>query len=675
MVKKEKQERRSNRLTIRGSMRNKLMLYLLLTGLVPTIVIGFFIYQTSTDEIVAKERENLESLADTTAASMQQWIDKRMSQLQLMAQTEEIMSAEEDRQMRMARILKDSDESYENVVFTDAEGIVRADTTEDNIGQLDLSERQYYQQAMEEEHAISDVLESKATGNRIIVLATPVYGESDNVIGVLSAVANFQALINQFLSEDTLNKEGLQPILIDNSNTIQLHQNEALIGQSLDEADIGREYRQRLEEGKTNIGSEVLQSRDKVLAHAPVDMAQYGLYFAVPMSTVLHVTDSLQLQAGLMIAAAAVLIIVLAWFIARSISRPIHKVSEQVQLVAGGDLTGEDIQVKSRDEVGRLAESVNTMKEQLKGLLYQVRESAEMVSASSEELQAGSEEASRASEETSNSIQEVASGSESQTERINESVQTMDKVSKGVQDVAENASSVSENASSALQKSKDGGENVGETLSKMRSIDESVQSSNEVNTSLNQRSKEIENILQVITNIAEQTNLLALNAAIEAARAGESGKGFAVVAEEVRKLAEESQSSSQQIAHIIQDIQHDIENSTKSIEQVSSEVKEGLTLADGSQKSFEEIQNYIGSVAEQIEQMAATSEEIAASSQQVSESFQDIAQISRDNAGRTQNVAAASEEQSASSEEIDSSAKSLSSLAEDLQNSVNQFKI
>ncbi|MGY4688596.1 methyl-accepting chemotaxis protein [Salibacterium sp. K-3] len=674
MKKREKQAARLGRLGLKGSMKNKLTLYLLLVGLIPTILIGFFIYQTSTDEIVAKERESLESLAESTSAGMEQWIDKRMSQLHLMAQSEEIMSEEEDRQMRMIRILQENDEAYESVIFIDTEGVVRADTNEGNIGQLNLSDRKYYQQAIEGEDAISDVLKSKDGGNRIMVLATPVYDTEDNVIGVLSAVANFQTMIDQFLSEENLNKEGMQPILVDESNTIQLHPNEDLIGQSLGEADISEEYRKRLEEGRTNTGSEVLQSQDKVLAHAPLDSAGYGVYFGVPMSTVLHVTDSLRMHAVLMIAVTAVIITVLARFIAGRISRPLQNVSEQVELVADGDLTGKDLQVKSKDEVGRLADNVNTMKEQLKGLLSQVRESAEMVSASSEELQASSEEASRSSEEISQSIQEVASGSESQTESINESVSSMEEVSRGVQEVAESATSVSEKAAAAMQKSKDGGENVKETLEKMRSIDESVQSSNEVNGSLNQRSQEIENILQVITSIAEQTNLLALNAAIEAARAGESGKGFAVVAEEVRKLAEESQSSSQQITNIIQDIQHDIENSTQSIEQVSSEVKEGLTLADGSQKSFEEIQHYTGLVAEQIENMAATSEEIAASSQQVSDSFQGIAQISKDNAGRTQSVAAASEEQLASSEEIDSSAQSLSSLAEELQTAVNKFK-
>ncbi|WP_051302032.1 methyl-accepting chemotaxis protein [Salibacterium aidingense] len=674
MVRRGSKVSQGRTFSFRGSLKNKLTVFLLFIGLVPTVLIGFFIYQTSTDEIIAKERESLESLAESTSDGMEQWLDKRMSQLTLLASSEEIMSEEKDRQLRMANIMKDSDETYENVVFTDTEGIVRADTSEENIDTLDLNDRDYFQQGMNGEKVISEALVSKDSGNRVIVLAVPVYDEADNIIGVLSAVADFDALLQQFLSEKNLNKEGLQPIMVDNSNNIQLHAQEELMGQPIAEADISETYKQRLDEGKTNVGSEVLQEEDKVLAHAPLEMAGYGVYFAVPMDTVLHVTDSLQLHAALMVAVAAVIIIVLARVIANTISRPIQRVTEKVQLVADGDLTGEEIYVKSNDEVGQLADHFNQMTKHLKALLNQVRESAEMVSASSEELQASAEESSRSSEEISESIQEVAAGSESQSESINESAGVMEEVTRGVQDVAESASSVSENAAATMEKSKEGGGKVDRTLEKMHSIHRSVEASNSVNESLNQRSQEIEKILQVITSIAEQTNLLALNAAIEAARAGESGRGFAVVAEEVRKLAEESQSSSQQITNIIHDIQHDIHESLHSIGEVTEEVQEGLTLADGSQKSFEEIQKYTGMVAEQIENMAATSEQIAASSQQVSDSFSEIAQISKDNSGRTQNVAAASEEQLASSEEIDSSAQSLSSLAEDLQTAVNKFK-
>ncbi|RSL29982.1 HAMP domain-containing protein [Salibacterium salarium] len=658
------------------SIKNKLTGYLLLIGLIPTIILGFFIYQSSTDEIIAKEKQGLESVVESTSEGMDQWFEKRLSHIKLMAQTEAMMSEEGDRQLRLANVIKNSDDTYENVVFTDADGIVRADTSEENIGNLDLNDRAYFQNGMNGEDTISSVLVSKDTDSRVVVVATPVYDDNQEVIGVLSAVINFEALIGQFLETEEMDADGIMPILVDDSNTIQVHENEELIGQTVTDTNLNSVWQNQIEEGKQGVGSSTLEQNNEemVMAHAPLSMAEYGIYLVVPMSTVLSATDAIQTQAFVMLAIAAVVIIVMARVIANTISRPVQTITDEVQKVAEGDLTGEAIQVKGKDEIGQLATHFNHMTGYLKDLLHQVRSSSEMVSASSEELQASAEQSSRSSEEITQSIQQVASGSESQTQGINESAESMDEVSKGVQEMAETSSSISENAAVTIQKSKEGGESVQQTLEKMQSIHESVEVSSQVNTSLNNRSQEIEKILQVITSIAEQTNLLALNAAIEAARAGESGKGFAVVADEVRKLAEESQSSSQQITNIIKEIQNDITESIQSISTVSSEVNEGLTMASGSQESFEEISKYTGLVAEQIESLAATSQQIAASSQQVSASFNEITQVSRDNSARTQSVAASSEEQAASSEEIDSSAKSLSSLAEELQKAVNKFK-
>ena len=123
----------------------------------------------------------------------------------------------------------------------------------------------------------------------------------------------------------------------------------------------------------------------------------------------------------------------------------------------------------------------------------------------------------------------------------------------------------------------------------MQSIAESVSQSDEVIQLLNNKSKQIGDILEVIQNIADQTNLLALNAAIEAARAGEHGRGFAIVADEVRKLAEKSSVSSSEISKLICEIQDDMSKTVKSMGHVNEEVQSGLVIANETKQNFTEI--------------------------------------------------------------------------------------
>ena len=237
---------------------------------------------------------------------------------------------------------------------------------------------------------------------------------------------------------------------------------------------------------------------------------------------------------------------VLFIFILRSIMKPINDLKEHAITISQGDLT-RTIKVKSNDEIGQLGRAFNEMVESLRNLVNKVNLNATQVAASAQELTAGAEQTTDATEQVSHAIQEVASSSEKQTSGVEETANALDEIAHGVTLITDSSIKVSDLSRHTMNQAEIGGKVVSDVVNQMKSISESVTESNVMIESLNERSKEVSTILNVITAIAEQTNLLSLNAAIEAARAGEHGRGFSVVAEEVRKLAEQSQQSAKEI--------------------------------------------------------------------------------------------------------------------------------
>lgn len=371
---------------------------------------------------------------------------------------------------------------------------------------------------------------------------------------------------------------------------------------------------------------------------------------------------------------ALILLVVLSTIIARMIVKPIREMKNLLSKAENGDFTGKG-SYQSKDEMGELTSSFNQMSMTLQSIFTTVNDSTQQVASAAEELSASAEQSTKASEHVTITIQELASGSDVQVQNVDKSSVVMNDIMEHTKSIFDNTEKITNDVLHASKMSQDGNQAIEQVNKQMDSIYNNVTSLSQAVKSLDERTSEIGQISNVISGISAQTNLLALNAAIEAARAGEHGKGFAVVADEVRKLAEESNKSTEQISNLISLIQKDAENTLNTMNKASEEVNSGIKVVNTAGSSFQKIDIAVNNVVSQIEDISKAVKDLTAGTEHVTSSINEVSEVAKESASITQNISAATEEQLASMEEISASSQSLATLADDLQNLMKKFNI
>ncbi|MBP3967642.1 HAMP domain-containing protein [Bacillus sp. WL1] len=377
---------------------------------------------------------------------------------------------------------------------------------------------------------------------------------------------------------------------------------------------------------------------------------------------------------GLMFICISVLIAtVIQFLIVRNALAPLRDLREGLRKVGEGDL---NIKLEERsDDIGIINSYFNNTIEKFKGIIDKVKQTAEQVSSSSQELSVSTKENSMAVQGIVSSIVELRAGVQLQETAVPKYLDIIYEMEDRMEEITNAAKQMAKESEGKNHHSVKGNGIIEQTINQMNIIQNAVQDLSSIIYSLEKRSKEISDIVTVITGISNQTNSLALDATtIEASCAEETGERFVVVADEVRKLAEQTEASAKDIAKLIGETRAGTEEAVVSIQNTLKEVESGMKLVESSGAFFGEISKSAQSVTNQVRVVSSNSSNILQNSQNIVRVVNELSLIANTYANSSNNIEESMKEQEMSVQDIAELASSLSWLSQELQELIGEFK-
>ncbi len=374
---------------------------------------------------------------------------------------------------------------------------------------------------------------------------------------------------------------------------------------------------------------------------------------------------------------ALLIIISITYFIGKALGKPVSEIASSALQISNGDLTIELSEKLRNDktEIGQLAMAFTTMVESNRSLIQNIQNLALNVVSSSDQLYANSKTTTHSANEVAHTVQEIADGATDQAQNTENG--TAETVKLGVdiernieytEEVLKSTEAISSLADEGLELIKDLTSITEKNMTSQNKIYEGIQETN-------QSAEDISTATELISGIATQTNLLALNAAIEAARAGEAGKGFAVVADEIKKLAEQSQQSTEEIIAVIDKLKSNSETSVKIMDTTNEDIQTQYQAVKQSEEKFNEIYSSLEKFKKEFAMIKESSDMMKDMKDKILDVMQNLSAIAEENAASTEEVSASVTEINQLITEMSTATESLTEMATKLNDETKAFRI
>ena len=662
----------------------------LLSGILPIVIIGMGILSFYTvykfnenieNSTINRMTENVNNMSDI----INEWIDGKLLEVRSTANTptaklisSNIEAVDEFNKDRILNLEKDYPGEYDNaaVVSFNNDGISRAQYANGKTVNGDVSEKQWYKDLMTgRSYNISNPVISKGSGKTLIVIGAAVKDDSDNIIGDMISAVNISR-IQEKINEFKFGENGYS-ILISDDGTIITHPDESLIMKSkiteLDDSDM------------VNLGKEMLKSDSGDFKFGVGDNKSIAFYKKIPLTnwSVASVISERELFAEgrslvtTLAMVSVIIIIIIAGiiiFMANKFSKPLRKLCDFSSEIAQGNLTCE-LNINRSDEIGQVADTLKNTSYELRNMVIDISTSANEVNKLADDVNEAIKQSLIGTEEITKSMEQISRGAINQAENADKASEITGELVDEIKSVVDKCNYMNEIVNDSIKMSTIGTERVQNAVENIKSIEKINNESIEQTLNLLEKSNEIGQIVNVISEIAEQTNLLALNASIEAARAGEQGKGFAVVASQVGELAKQSNEAAKKIENIIRGIQQQVQVIDKQMKFGAAEVANGVETTKSVSENFTEIEKTFKEIESVVLEVFNASNIMEEKAYTTSNSIKEVAGVTEENSSATEEVTAANEEQSASMQQIAETTSKLDELIENLNQTIKKFKI
>ncbi len=654
-------------MNIAKNFKTKLILLMVSLMIVPLIIYGVISIYEEKNLINDSVYNNNMQLAKGLASEINAIITNSEITINSMTQVKGIKNMNPEAMAGVLDAVTNENPYIANIYVMDHSGMQIYKST----GSLGTrADRDYFQKAIKGERNFSNVLISGSRNVPIVVYASPIKNNGD-IVGVIGASIDLEEL-SAIASSYKPGNTGYG-FIVENSGKVIGHPDKEMVSNMTDLSHL--DPVKKVIKGVEGQGEYTYEGEEKLASYIPVEKTGWGVIIQLTSAEAFQILDETIRGAAIILIITILIGIVIAYFIGNYITKPIIAAADFSQEIADGNLTINELDIQSEDEIGNLSKALNNMLANLRKMIGQVVNISDQVAASSEELSASGEQVGEVAEQVGTSIQGIAAGAEEQSAQVEETDLNVNNLSDGIKRVDESTNELTSSAASLTEKIDQGTTSVNDSINNINNMKNNTLEVSKTINSLGELSEEIGQIVELISGIAGQTNLLALNAAIEAARAGEAGRGFSVVADEIRELAEESASATDKIANLIKKIQS---GSSEAVDKMSNNVEmvaKSVKSISSTGNIFESIEEHTLNLKKQLQSISENVTEMNGYSNKVEDSVESINKVSQEFASSSEEVAASSQEQMAATQEIVSSARQLADMAQELSQTVDQFKI
>ncbi|OHD37769.1 MAG: hypothetical protein A2015_15740 [Spirochaetes bacterium GWF1_31_7] len=652
------------------SIRRKLSLSVVFLLLFISVAIGAISYSQGYKTVTRQLKENAPEMAKYGAEIIRERLNYYIVSIEGIAARHVIRSMDWEKSQKPALEFETKRMNYLGMGIVFPDGIARyPDGTTANLG-----ERLYVQQAFKGITNFSDILISKVTNSPVMMVATPIRNENNEVVAVL--IVRLDAVWLSAVTDRLGYGEKGYAYIIDGKGALIAHGNRDYVLEQrnfLEEGKTKPEFStlsvmfQKMVKGESGFDQYPFMGSDRFFGYAPISGTAWSIAIGGYKTFVFKDVSTMRLMIIVLSVIFIFAGVILTILLSHTIVRPIQQVSEMLREISEGegDLTRK-LEVKSNDELGSMAQYFNCTLDKIRCLVVLVKNQSTTLQNISNQLATNMTETSASVNEISANILSVKHQAINQSSSSIETSATMTQITNGIENLNKQIESQAANvtqSSSAIEEMMANIGSVTQTLIKNSdNINDLTKASESgrndltvVAQDIQEVARESEGLLEVSTviqGIASQTNLLAMNAAIEAAHAGDSGKGFAVVADEVRKLAESSGEQAKTVSIVLNKIKASVDRITRSTEMVID--------------NFNTIETGVKIVSQQEFAVRNAMEEQAVGSKQILDSIRILNDI-------TEKVQAGSLEMLTGSKEVIRESQSLSRITEEISNSMNEM--